>query len=133
MANPTKVDRSPLDCASAELFKAAIKSRYTRDGYERRLIRFLKWYGMDCNSFVKSAKENPVATEIKIIRFIQEKKVLVDKRELTGGTIAGFLKSVRLLLEMNDVALNWKKIRRTLPPQRRFAQDRICTVEELRA
>jgi hypothetical protein len=85
LANPTRVDRSPLDCASAELFKAAIKSRYTRDGYERRLIRFLKWYGMDCDSFVRSAEENPIATELKLIRFIQEKKVLVERRELTGG------------------------------------------------
>lgn len=132
LANPAPVDRSILNCESAELFRAAIKSPYTRDGYERRLVRFLNWYGLDCDSFVKSAKENTQATELKIIKFIQEKKILVEKKEYASSTVAGFLKAIRLLLEMNDVALNWKKIRRTLPPQRRFAEDRICTIEELR-
>jgi len=67
LANPKKVDRSVLDCESAELFRAAIKSSYTRDGYERRLVRFLKWFGADCDSFVKLAKENPHDVELKII------------------------------------------------------------------
>jgi hypothetical protein len=39
---------------------------------------------------------------------------------------------VRLLLEINDVSLNWKKITRVLPRARRYALDRIPTVEEIR-
>jgi integrase len=41
------------------------------------------------------------------------------------------LKAIRLLLEMNDVPLNWKKIRRVLPRARRYALDRIPTIEEI--
>jgi hypothetical protein len=33
---------------------------------------------------------------------------------------------------MNDVVLNWKKIKRMLPTIRRYALDRIPTLEELR-
>ena len=33
---------------------------------------------------------------------------------------------------MNDFYLNWKKIRRVLPSARRYALDRIPTVEEIR-
>jgi hypothetical protein len=33
---------------------------------------------------------------------------------------------------MNDVSLNWKKIRRVLPRARRYALDRIPIVEEIR-
>ena len=33
---------------------------------------------------------------------------------------------------MNDVSLNWKRIRRTLPRSRRYAIDRIPTLEEIR-
>jgi integrase len=33
---------------------------------------------------------------------------------------------------MNDVSLNWKRIRRTLPRSRRYAVDRIPTLEEIR-
>jgi hypothetical protein len=32
---------------------------------------------------------------------------------------------------MNDVSLNWKKIRRVLPLARRYVLDRIPTVEEI--
>ncbi|MFL6349859.1 MAG: hypothetical protein ACJ72X_16405 [Nitrososphaeraceae archaeon] len=40
---------------------------------------------------------------------------------------------VRLLLEINDVSLNWKKITRVLPRViLRYALDRIPTVEEIR-
>ncbi len=39
---------------------------------------------------------------------------------------------VRLLLDINDVSLNWKKITRVLPRARRYALDRIPTVEEIR-
>ena len=33
---------------------------------------------------------------------------------------------------MNDVVLNWKKIRRMLPMIRRYALDRVPTLDELR-
>jgi hypothetical protein len=33
---------------------------------------------------------------------------------------------------MNDISLNWKKIRRVLPHAGRYALDRIPTVEEIR-
>jgi len=126
------VDRSNLEGKCIELFRAAIKSPHTRDPYERRLVAFLDWYGKDCDAFVKDAKLKASTVELKLIKFIQEKKVLVEKKLYAGSTIAGYLKSIRLLLDMNDVVLNWKKVRRTLPPQRRFAQDRICTIDEIR-
>jgi hypothetical protein len=50
----------------------------------------------------------------------------VENQEITGATVSNFLKAVRLLLEMNDVSLNWKKIRRILPSARRYAQD-LCS------
>lgn len=33
---------------------------------------------------------------------------------------------------MSDVQLNWKKIRRVLPRARRYALDRVPTIDELR-
>lgn len=33
---------------------------------------------------------------------------------------------------MNDASLNWKKIRRLLPPARSYALDRIPTIDEIR-
>ena len=51
--------------------------------------------------------------------------------EITAGTVNNWLKAVRLFLELNDVFLNWKKIKRILPTIRGYALDRVPTLEEL--
>src|SRR5579884_2721114 len=112
MPHKASVDRSILQGKSIVMFRAAIKSKWTLDPYERRLVHFLKWYGKNCDEFVLDAKTNKQSTENKIIEFIQEKKALVNKQIISSGTVLGFLKAIRLLLEMNDVNINWTKIRR---------------------
>jgi integrase len=66
-----------------------------------------------------------------IISFISKQNSRSEKGEITTGTVVNYLKAVRLLLEMSDISLNWKKIRRVLPQARRYALDRIPTVEEI--
>jgi integrase len=114
------------------LFRAAIKSPYTKDPYERRLINFLNHVDLSPDEFVAMGKKDPLLVERKIMSFIGAQKTRVEKGELTGATVSNFLKAVRLLLEMNDVSLNWKKIRRILPKARKFSVDRIPTLEEIR-
>jgi integrase len=126
------LDRRSLQGECIELFRAAIKSPYTRDPYERRLINFLKYVDLSPDEFVTMGKKDPSLVERKIMTFIGLQKARVEKREITGATVSNFLKAVRLLLEMNDVSLNWKKIRRILPRARRYSVDRIPTLEEIR-
>jgi integrase len=126
------LDRSSLEGESIELFRAAIKSPYTRDPYERRLINFLNHVDLSPDEFVAMGKKDPLLVEKKIMSFIGAQKARVEKGEITGATVSNFLKAVRLLLEMNDVSLNWKKIRRGLPRARRYSVDRIPTLEEIR-
>jgi hypothetical protein len=126
------IDRSILQGECVELFRAAIKSPATRDPYERRLINFLTYVKLSPDDFVTLSRNQPSSVEKKLIAFIVAQKARVEKKEITGATISNFLKAVRLLLEMNDVSLNWKRIRRTLPRSRRYAVDRIPTLEEIR-
>jgi hypothetical protein len=126
------VDRSILHGESIELFRAAIKSPATRDPYERRLIQFLKIVKLAPDEFVAAAKKNSSSIEKQIISFISKQNSGAEKGEITTATVGNCLKAVRLLLEMNDVPLNWKKIRRVLPNARRYALDRVPTVEEIR-
>jgi integrase len=126
------VDRSLLHGESVTLFRAAIRNAATRDPYERRLIAFLNRSEMDPDSFVHLAKIKPQAAEKKIISYIDEEVQRADEGLITKGTIRNPVKSIKLLLEMNDVSLNWKKIRRLLPPARAYALDRIPTVDEIR-
>ena len=128
----TRVDRSVLSGESISLFKAAIRNAATRDPYERRLISFLTSIGMDPDSFVNLVKSKPQVAERKVISYINEQVQRVDEGQITESTIRNPLKAIKLLLEMNDASLNWKKIRRLLPAARGYALDRIPTIDEIR-
>jgi integrase len=125
------VNRTILNGDSITTFRAAIKSKYTLDPYERRLLDFLNSIGMTCDQFVTLAKTNPSEAEKSIITFILKQKERAQQRQIANATVNNKLKPIKLLLEMNDVILNWKKIKRLLPAGRRFALDRIPTIEEL--
>jgi integrase len=125
------LDRSILRGESIELFRAALRSPSTRDPYERRLIGFLRTINLVPDDFVAMAKKNSSSVEKMIISFISKQNSRAQIGEITTATVGNCLKAVRLLLEMNDISLNWKKIRRVLPRARRYALDRIPTVEEI--
>lgn len=86
---------------------------------------------MTPETFVSIAKNDPSTTEKKIISFAFELKSRHEKGEIAAGTVHNCVKCVRLLLEMNDIFLNWKKISRILPKVRRYVLDRIPTIEEI--
>ena len=66
-----------------------------------------------------------------IVEFVLKEKQRAEQRAIANSTINNTLKPIKLLLEMNDVSgLNWKKIKRLLPISRRFALDRIPTLDE---
>ena len=126
------VDRSILAGESIVLFRAAIRNEATRDPYERRLIAFLNRIEMDPDSFVDLARKKRGVAEKKVISYIIEQTQRAEEGHITESTIRNPLKAIKLLLEMNDVSLNWKKLRRLLPPARGYALDRIPTIDEIR-
>ena len=125
-------DRSFLKGESIDLFRAALRNPNTRDPYERRLIWFLKSIEMKPDDFVNLAKTNPLCAEKKIIATLIKQSTRVEDGQLAAGTVDNITKPVRLLLEMNDISLNWRKMRRVIPPVRRYALDRVPTAEEIR-
>jgi hypothetical protein len=125
------VDRTVLTGESIIMFRAAVKNPYTRDPYERRLINFLNVVKMAPDEFVSLAKNQPSEVEKKIFSFISRENDRYESGDITASTVGNVLKAIRTLLEMNDVYLNWKKIRRILPKARRYALDRMPTTEEI--
>jgi len=126
-----RIDRSVLETEVVQIFNAAIKSPVTRNVYERRLLNFLKHLKMTPDDFVSLAKNDPLGAEKKIIAFAFELKKRFERAELAAGTVHNCVKCVRLLLEMNDIFLNWKKISRILPKVRRYALDRYLRLKKL--
>jgi hypothetical protein len=86
---------------------------------------------MTPDEFVSLAKTQPSEVEKKIISFISRENDRHESGEITASTVGNVLKAIRTLLEMNDVYLNWKKIRRILPKARRYALDRMPTTDEI--
>lgn len=127
-----KIDRSILKGESIELFRSAIRSPATLDPYERKLLSFLNAIHSTPDAFVELAKKSPQEAERKIMIFIADEKKRIALNQITVGTLNNSLKSARLLLEMNDVSLNWKKMKRTIPKGRRYALDRMPTEDEIR-
>lgn len=86
---------------------------------------------MTPDEFIKNAKIDPIKAEKSIITYVSSENTRCEKGEITAATVGNALKAIRLLLEMNDVSLNWRKIRRVLPRARRYALDRIPTNDEI--
>jgi integrase len=127
-----KVDRSLLQGESVEQFRAALTNPATRDSFERSLVRFLKSVKMTPDEFVIEAKSQSGRIEKILISFISAQNDRVQKGEITAGTISNTIKPVKILLEMNDATtINWKKIKRVIPKVRRYALDRIPTIDEI--
>jgi integrase len=126
------VNRSILEGECIAIFRGAVRSSHTLDPYERRLVGFFSGIGKTCDEFVNLAKTSPATAERMIIEFVLKEKQRAEQRAIANGTINNTLKPIKLLLEMNDVVgVNWKKIKRLLPSARRFALDRIPTIDEI--
>jgi integrase len=129
---PKVVDRTLLQGESIEQFRAALTNPATRDSFERSLVRFLKNVKMTPDEFVAEAKSQSGRIEKILISFISTQNDRVQKGEITAGTVSNAIKPVKILLEMNDAtAINWKKIKRVIPKVRRYALDRIPTIDEI--
>jgi integrase len=67
-----------------------------------------------------------------ILRFIHFQKERVDRKEITGATVRNYAKSIKLFCDMSDIPIPWKKITRGLPRGKKYADDRIPTLEEIK-
>ena len=53
--------------------------------------------------------------------------------EIAEGTLANYIKSIKLFCSMNDLLIiNWTKIGKGMPAERHSADDRIPTSEEIK-
>jgi hypothetical protein len=120
-------------------FEDALPNLLTRKKYEKRLdifLRFTKVEGKDvkerARSFVKLAKSDPQSATILINDYMRSQRERAERKEISEATLPGYFKPIRLLLEMNDVVLNWKKISRRIPQGSHFAHDRPPLPEEVK-
>jgi hypothetical protein len=129
------------------LYVYAMKSPVTREKYQVRFGKFLNFVlGLDgaageigktttqqkANVFAQKGREDTNWAFDIILKFIQFQLDRVNNKEITGGTVRNYVKSIKLFCDMADIHISWKKITRGLPRGRRYANDRIPTLEEIR-
>lgn len=125
-------------------FLFALKSPESRRQYPRRLKMFFD-FDLDkslpleeqANLFLTKAstKKNSNrgtqwATQY-FIQFIQFQKERVEKKVISESTIPNYYKAAKLFCVMNDVLLNWDKIGKGVPYEKKAADDRPPTLEEI--
>src|SRR5438874_938239 len=116
-----------------------MKAPMTRDRYQTRLAKFLDFIGMvgttleeRAKAFAKRGKDDGNWSLNSILKFVQFQKDRVDKKEISGATVRNYVKSIKLFCEMADMPIQWKKITRGLPKGKKYADDRIPTLEEIK-
>jgi hypothetical protein len=122
------------------LYIYAMKAPMTRDRYQTRLAKFLDFIGIAsaetlqerAKAFAKMGKQNNNWALNNILKFVQYQKDRVEKKEITGATVRNYVKSIKLFCEMADISIQWNKITRGLPKGKKYADDRIPTLDEIR-
>lgn len=123
------------------LYLYAMKSPATKKKYLLRLGKFLDFlYPMHSQMtlkdkarvYAKGARNDSIWAFNGILKFIQSLKDRADRKEITGGTIRNYVKSIKLFCQMADIPIAWDKITRGLPKGKRYADDRAPTLDEIR-
>lgn len=120
-------------------FMYGLKAEETRRQWPKRLKKFLD-FGVDpklkveqqSSIFYEKASKNEKWASLYFEKFIQFQKERVAKREIESSTIRNYYKAAKLLCDMNDITLNWKRLAKGLAKQKQAADDRSPTLEEIK-
>ena len=122
------------------LFLNAMRAPMTRDRYQTRVAKFFDFIKIPGKTLEQKAKYFAKKGKIdtnwalgNILKFIYFQRERIDKKEITAATVRNYTKSIKLFCEMSDIPVQWKKITRGLPRGKKYADDRIPTLDELKA
>ena len=139
MENQKAIEPEELDPWS--LFIYAMKAPMTKNRYKTRVAKFFDFIGLNkegqtvedkARIFANKGKEDINWAFSNVLKFIHFQKERVDRKEITGATVRNYSKSIKLFCDMADIPIPWKKITRGLPRGKKYADDRIPTLEEIR-
>jgi hypothetical protein len=122
-------------------FLFALKAPESRRQYPRRL-KFFFDFGLDkdlvlerqADLFIEKTnkQKNGIqwATQY-FIQFLNYQKERVQRGDISQSTIPNYYKAAKLFCVMNDLILNWEKIGKGVPYEKKAADDRPPTFEEI--
>lgn len=106
---------------------------------DREIAKFFEFIGIDgktieerARNFVIKAKDDNTWAFSSVMKFTYFQRQRVDRKEISGATVRNYVKSIKLFCEMADIPIQWKKITRGLPRDKKYADDRIPTIDEIK-
>jgi integrase len=113
-----------MESRALHIFESSIKSAYSRKQYKYQLNRFVAYYKLrDYDSILK--------TEPKQLQIMMEDYVLYLRTKLSPNSFDAPIAALQLFLELNDIMLNFKKIRKLVPARVKKSGERGYTTKEI--
>ncbi len=109
--------------SSLDAFISTLNSVYTQTAYRRHITAWIS----DPDKFIDESKTDRRKTEDFLIG-----KIVSERERLAGASINLAVNAIRSFLEYEEVSLNWKRIKRTIPKVRLVGADRPPSVDEVR-
>jgi len=107
------------------IFEQAIKSDATKKAYKYQLNKFKKWAKIKSFDGLLQAPQ-------KNIQILLEDYVMYLKKTISPNSIPIYFAPIELFYVMNDLNLNFKKIRKLFPEKVKKGNERGYTHEEVR-
>jgi len=116
----------PMNQRSVILFHSAIKSEKTKECYDYYLEQFKKY-------FIIRDFDSLLSIDSKKLQIMTEDFILYQRREgKSYGSIANMVSSLSLFFSMNDIIINWQKIKKMLPEKTKPSGDKPYTTDQIR-
>ena len=126
MVKSNSIQDIPLNQRSITIFHSAIKSEQTKKNYDKLLRYFQKYYIIkDFDSLISIDSK-------KLQTMIEDYVMYLRSENKSHAMINGTLCSLNLFFSMNDVTMNWKKLKKLLPEKKKTVGDNPYTTEQVR-
>ena len=119
----------PLNQRSLIIFHSAIHSEKTKENYDKLLGYFLKYYNLNSHKdFDTLISWDPKELQTRIEDYV----MYLRSENKSYSWINGLICSLKLFFSMNDVILNWTKLKKLLPERKKPMGDKPYTTEQIR-
>ena len=119
----------PMNQRSLIIFHSAIKSEKTQKNYDQLLGYFMKYYNLNSHKdFDTLISWNPKELQTRIEDYV----MYLRSENKSYAWINGLICSLKLFFSMNDVILNWTKLKKLLPERKKPMCDKAYTTEQIR-
>ena len=120
------LDESSMADQCLELALASVRSDLTKRNIEIRLQKFIKFAGFKSHDNILQTDRKEL--EKRLIAYV----IHISKSGLSPNTVPSYMGSLKCFLDINDVELSWKKIKKFYPRKRKITGQGAYSTEQVK-